>query len=30
VPDHLGAIDALRPDQRDAVAEHRAQQTGAS
>lgn len=23
VPDHIGAIDALRPDQRDAVAEHR-------
>jgi ectoine hydroxylase-related dioxygenase (phytanoyl-CoA dioxygenase family) len=30
VPDHLGAIDALRPDQREAVAEHRAQQTGIS
>lgn len=26
VPDHLGAIDALRPDQRDAVADHRRQQ----
>lgn len=26
VPDHIGAIDALRPDQRDAVAEHRAGQ----
>jgi hypothetical protein len=23
VPEHIGAIDALRPDQRDAVAEHR-------
>jgi hypothetical protein len=28
IPDHLGAIDALRPDQRDAVAEHRVRQTG--
>ncbi len=26
VPEHLGAIDALRPDQADAVAEHRAAQ----
>jgi len=30
IPEHLGAIDALRPDQREAVAEHRAQQTGTS
>jgi hypothetical protein len=28
IPEHLGAIDALRPDQRDAVAEHRVRQTG--
>ena len=29
VPDHIGAIDALRPDQRDAVAAHRiAQEAG--
>jgi len=27
VPEHLGAIDALRPDQREAVAVHRAAQT---
>jgi ectoine hydroxylase-related dioxygenase (phytanoyl-CoA dioxygenase family) len=26
VPDNIGAIDALRPDQRDVVAEHRARQ----
>jgi ectoine hydroxylase-related dioxygenase (phytanoyl-CoA dioxygenase family) len=26
VPEHLGAVDALRPDQADAVAEHRAAQ----
>jgi hypothetical protein len=31
VPDHIGAIDALRPDQREAVAEHRvAQETRGS
>jgi len=30
LPEHIGAIDALRPDQREAVAEHRARQTGTS
>ena len=28
IPENLGAIDALRPDQREAVAEHRARQNG--
>jgi hypothetical protein len=28
VPEHIGAIDALRPDQREAVAAHRSAQTG--
>lgn len=28
IPEHLGAVDALRPDQREAVAEHRTRQRG--
>jgi ectoine hydroxylase-related dioxygenase (phytanoyl-CoA dioxygenase family) len=28
IPDHIGAIDALRPDQREAVAAHRVEQVG--